>query len=203
MKKIITIITGAALVFTAIYSGYSLTKSSKKRTVQQKKDTKINTNTSQPPKSVNKPPKTTKNELKKIKLYFPSNERLKIEEIADKFQPEVALNLLLGGPKKPGNVSYIPKGTSLLSFKIEKGNAVINFSRQILDPGNIGAKDEELTLYSFANTLTQFPKIKGVIIQVEGKTEGELDGRFVEDFWGHIGLYDQPFQRNENLVASQ
>ena len=45
------------------------------------------------------------------------------------------------------------------------------------------------------NTLTEFPGIENVSFTVEGK----IDDRTM-DWWGHVGLYEQPFQRDVSGV---
>jgi hypothetical protein len=56
-----------------------------------------------------------------------------------------------------------------------------------------------LAIYSIVNTLTEFDEIERVRITIEGKQNGEVDGLFVEDFWGHVGIYED-FTRNEDIM---
>ncbi|GAG78354.1 unnamed protein product, partial [marine sediment metagenome] len=35
----------------------------------------------------------------------------------------------------------------------------------------------------------------------EGKDSGQVDGLYIEDFWGHVGIYEE-FTRNEVIIKS-
>ena len=75
----------------------------------------------------------------------------------------------------------IPRGTRLLSLKVKDGLATVDLSREFSDNFSGGAEDEALCISSILRTLSQFPEIKKVLFEVEGKpldTLGhlELDG---------------------------
>lgn len=110
--------------------------------------------------------------------------------------------LIKGEPLDASLKPIIPKEAKILGIKIEDGMATVDFSREILQV-NVGAQGEALGIYSIVNTLTQFPTIQKVQFLVEGKDKGEIDGRRIEDWWGHIGLFEQPFSRNDELVPLQ
>jgi len=95
-----------------------------------------------------------------------------------------------GQPLTKGAELVFPSGTKILGVKVENGLATVNFSREVLK-ANQGSEGEALAIQSMVNTLTEFPEIRAVSFQVEGR----LDNR-TKDWWGHVGLYDQPFQRN-------
>lgn len=137
---------------------------------------------------------------KATKIYFPSGSFLKAETYKGRLGAKEALVKLIRGPKEKGSENFIPPKTRLLSLKIVNNRAYVNFSKEILRPQNASGEAEELTIYSIVNTLTEHLNIKEVFIQVEGRRDGEVEGYLIEDFWGHIGLYDQPFKRNENLI---
>ncbi|MCL5072262.1 MAG: GerMN domain-containing protein, partial [Actinobacteria bacterium] len=59
---------------------------------------------------------------------------------------------------------------------------------------------EILAIYSIVNTLTNFEEIKKVKITVDGKDSGQIDGLYIEDFWGHVGIYEA-FVRNEEVIG--
>ncbi len=88
-----------------------------------------------------------------------------------------------------------PKDTRVLGITTEKGLATINFSKEVLTNSNVGSDGEELGIQSVVNTLTEFPNIEKVAFQVEGSAEGPA-----RDWWGHIGLYEQPFTRDLSRV---
>lgn len=110
--------------------------------------------------------------------------------------PQAAVKeLIAGNPRTEGAAKVLPAGTRLLGININAdGLAVVNFSGEVLN-ANVGASGEMLGIQSIVNTLTEFPQVKSVSFQVNGK----LDTR-ARDWWGHVGLYDQPFKRNLERV---
>lgn len=101
-----------------------------------------------------------------------------------------AQEVISGQPLTKGAEHVFPPGTRILGVKVKNGLATVNFSREVLK-ANQGSEGEALAIQSMVNTLTEFPDVRAVSFQVEGK----LDNR-TKDWWGHVGLYDQPFQRN-------
>ena len=87
--------------------------------------------------------------------------------------------------------SIFPSDTKVLDITIEKGLATVDFSKEVLHNSNVGSTGEALGIQSVVNTLTEFPNIEKVAFHVEGSSEGPA-----KDWWGHIGLYDQPFTRD-------
>ena len=86
--------------------------------------------------------------------------------------------------------SIFAPGTEVLGITIENGLATVNFNEQVL-AANVGSAGEALGIQSIVNTLTELPNIEKVAFQVDGKTEGRT-----MDWWGHVGLYEQPFSRD-------
>lgn len=106
-----------------------------------------------------------------------------------------ALNeLISGAPKTPGAYKVLPPATVIRGISIRNGMAVVDFSRDVLH-ANVGAMGESLGLQSIVNTLTEFPSIQKISFLVEGKLDQEA-----RDWWGHVGLYQQPFTRNLSRV---
>jgi len=101
--------------------------------------------------------------------------------------------------RKEGAVSLIPKDAKVLSVAIKEGTATVDFSRGVLK-SNVGSEGEMLGIYQVVNTLTELPPIKSVRFTVEGKDSGVIGGRLVEDWWGHVGLSEQPFKRDAALI---
>jgi hypothetical protein len=102
--------------------------------------------------------------------------------------------LIRGVPHTPKAFRVIPEGTEILGIEVKEGQAVVNFSRKVLE-ANVGSALEALGISSIVNTLCEFPGIEMVSFQVEGKVDQET-----MDWWGHIGLYEQPFKPNWNSV---
>ncbi|SHF18981.1 Sporulation and spore germination [Desulfofundulus australicus DSM 11792] len=103
--------------------------------------------------------------------------------------------LISGEPSTPGAMRILPAGTRVLDVSVKDGLATVNFSREVLEQPGTGAEGEAMAIQSVVNTLTEFPEIRQVSFQVEGK----VDERTL-DWWGHVGLYDQPFRRDLSRV---
>lgn len=96
-------------------------------------------------------------------------------------------------PVTPGAMRVLPQATKINSINIKDGLATVDFSSDVLR-ANVGASGEAMGIQSIVNTLTEFPEIKKVSFTVEGKVEGAMD------WWGHVGLYEQPFSRDLSTV---
>ena len=91
-----------------------------------------------------------------------------------------AMNLLIEGPPEgSGMSSLLPKGTRLLSWRLDKGVAYVDFSRELLE-ANVGSTGEALLLGQIVGTLGEFPDVWKVRILVEGKP--------LESLAGHIDI---------------
>ncbi len=109
--------------------------------------------------------------------------------------PRAAINeLIKSDPKTEGAARTLPPDTRLLGISVKDGLATVNFSKEVLS-ANVGSAGEALGIQSIVNTLTEFPQIREVSFQVEGKVDGRT-----REWWGHVGLYEQPFKRNLDKV---
>lgn len=113
--------------------------------------------------------------------------------------PEVARaaleELISGTPLTPGAGRVLPANTQVRGIRIdENGLATVDFSPEVLT-ANVGSAGEALGIASIVNTLTEFPTIKKVSFTVNG----QVDER-TQDWWGHVGLYGQPFSRDLSKV---
>lgn len=152
------------------------------------------------------PTATTVKKLMTVTLYFMQEQDGAMFLVPEKREiPKTesvagaSLEELIKGAQKPGLTSAIPSKTRVLSIKVANGLATVDFSKEVLD-ANIGSEAEALGIAQIVNTLTEYPSISKVKFLVEGKEEGEINGREVRDWWGHVGLYDQPFSRNTALI---
>lgn len=91
--------------------------------------------------------------------------------------------------------SIFPTGTEVLDVTVENSLATVNFNDKVLESASVGAAGEALGLQSVVNTLTELYNIDKVAFAVEGKSDGR-----VLDWWGHVGLYEQPFTRDLSMV---
>ncbi|MEA4924459.1 MAG: Gmad2 immunoglobulin-like domain-containing protein [Syntrophomonadaceae bacterium] len=127
-------------------------------------------------------------------LKFTDNEEYLVREVHQvEKTTEVAaaaLNELINGnPVTPGAARVLPPETKVLGIKINQGLATVDFSADVLK-ANVGASGEALGIASIVNTLTEFPNIQRVSFTVEGQVDKAMD------WWGHVGLSQQPFQRD-------
>ncbi len=112
---------------------------------------------------------------------------------------------LIKGPESSNLYPTIPSNVRVNSVEISDGTATVDFSREIitnLDEIPHSSATEIMAIYSIVNTLTEFEEIDRVKITVEGKDSGQIDGFYIEDFWGHVGIYEE-FTRNEEIIKSQ
>jgi spore germination protein GerM len=113
----------------------------------------------------------------KIKLYFAGigqNQQFEFEERTifagdPKIAVTNAVKELIGGPSKSYHFPVIPPGTKLLSVDISENFAKINFSQDFLQNSLESGILDEYVIYTIVNTVTEIPKIDGVIFLIEGK----------------------------------
>ncbi|PKM77289.1 MAG: spore gernimation protein [Firmicutes bacterium HGW-Firmicutes-15] len=101
--------------------------------------------------------------------------------------------LIKGNPVTPGAYRVLSPDTKVLGININQGLATVNFSSEVLR-ANVGSVGEALGIVSIVNTLTEFPTIQKVSFMVDGQVEKAID------WWGHVGLSEQPFSRNLTVV---
>lgn len=114
-----------------------------------------------------------------------------------------AMQELIAGPAPDSQLHpVLPDTVKVLGIGVEGGICTVNASKEILTDANqvgVSASGEGLALAAIANTLTQFAEVDKVELLVEGVQSGMVEGRFVEDFWGHMGLPEY-LERNEDLI---
>jgi len=146
-----------------------------------------------------------------VKLYFAVYEddraylEAEIRNIAD--DGSLYLNIieeLIKGPESGQLMATLPPDAKVNSVTVSDGIAIVDFSREIITSTDIiphSSTTEILAIFSIVDTLTEFKEIQKVRITVEGKQEGELNGLYIEDFWGHVGIYED-FERNEQVIGT-
>ncbi|MEW6183874.1 MAG: Gmad2 immunoglobulin-like domain-containing protein [Bacillota bacterium] len=102
--------------------------------------------------------------------------------------------LIAGTPLTKGAYRVLPADTKILGIAVKNGLATVDFSKEVLR-ANVGASGEALGIQSIVNTLTEFPSIEKVAFRVEGKLDESA-----KQWWGHVGLYGQPFTRDLSNV---
>ncbi|MFR5683505.1 MAG: GerMN domain-containing protein [Clostridia bacterium] len=114
-----------------------------------------------------------------VTLYFKEKEQQKLAtetrvidaKILLENPYEILINMLIGGPKTDNLENIIPKDTKLNSVKIEKGTAILDFSKEFIENHQNGVEEEKKTIQSIVNTLTQLTEVNQVKILVEGKSD--------------------------------
>jgi germination protein M len=115
---------------------------------------------------------------------------------------KTAVEELIKGPSVEGLYPTLPSDTVVNSVSVSDGLAAVDFNIRIIDNFDEiphSSTTETLAIYSIVNTLTEFEEIEKVRITIEGRDSGEVEGYYVEDFWGHIGIYES-FERNEDII---
>ncbi|MEJ5186972.1 MAG: GerMN domain-containing protein [Candidatus Geothermincolales bacterium] len=134
------------------------------------------------------------------KLYLKAEKR-KVTYQGDLYAA-VMRELVRGPSSASGLRPVLPRTTRVLGTRLEEGVLFVDLSKEaLLDSPSLGtgAEGEALALASLANTMTELPGVNRVKLLVEGKDKGMVDGRAVEDFWGHVGLPEY-LERNESLI---
>jgi len=114
------------------------------------------------------------------------------------------LEELIKGPQSEELSPTLPSNVKVNSVEISDSTATVDFSKEIItnfEEIPHSSTTEVLAISSIVDTLTEFEEIKKVKITIEGKESGEVDGIYIEDFWGHVGIYEE-FTRNETIIKS-
>lgn len=91
------------------------------------------------------------------------------------------LGELIQGPLTVTSTRTIPPKTKILSLSIQKGVAVIDFSKDIRDDFPGGALVEDITIKSIVWSMTQIPGINGVSILINGEYGDSIGGHILLD----------------------
>jgi germination protein M len=95
------------------------------------------------------------------------------------------INLLLEGPRNENHEKLIPEGTKLLNASIDKDVLTLDFSEEFINNHNGGKEEEEKTIESIVNTLTELTEVNSIKILINGQEnqsfkDGEID--FTQNF---------------------
>lgn len=110
---------------------------------------------------------------------------------------------IVKGPTDVQSYPTVPSTVKVNSVIVADGLAIVDFSKEIItDTQEIphSSTTEVLAIYSIVDTLTEVKEITKVRITIEGKQKGLIDGLYIEDFWGQVGIYDD-FVRNEQFLT--
>lgn len=123
--------------------------------------------------------------MREIVLYFASSDGEALEAEVRSIPKEegiarATVNQLIYGPKTEGLLPTIPAATILEDINIKDGVCIVDFSEELRSDHPGGLKNEQLTVYSIVNTLSQFDSVEQVRILVDGKA--------VESLAGHVDV---------------
>jgi spore germination protein GerM len=76
--------------------------------------------------------------------------------------------------------SLIPKDTKLLDFKLEKGNLLLNFSKEIKNYG--GNLTEQWMVYRILSAGFSIPKVESITVFIEGKKDYFPEGTIIDAY---------------------
>lgn len=82
---------------------------------------------------------------------------------------DILVNMLIGKPKNEQLENCIPEGTILLDTAKEGDCVILNFSKDFVENQNGGKEEEEKTITSIVNTLTELNEVNSVKIKIEGE----------------------------------
>lgn len=161
------------------------------KTTAEKPDTKIPTG--QPNREEEHGPVSPQIKTEEKQLFFvrysESTESIEIVPVIRRISYEASpltqtLNTLLYGPNvselSRNLVTMIPDKTKILSIRIDKGIATINFNEAFMFNSN-GREGMEAQLAQIVYTATQFPTVSAVQFLIEGEKKTYLtDGSYIE-----------------------
>jgi len=147
---------------------------------------------------------------KTVTLYFASledDQAYLVKETRELKEPDeniykAIIEELIKGPTSQDLYPTIPPDSVVNSVKLTNGLAIVDFNLSIItnyEDIPHSSTTETLAIYSIVNALTEFEEIEMVKITIEGSDSGEVDGIYIEDFWGHIGIYEN-FYRNTEII---
>lgn len=81
---------------------------------------------------------------------------------------QILIEMLIEGPKNEKLQTTIPQGTKINNVYLKENIVYIDFSKEFID-NHKGGKEEEKTINSIVNTLTELTEVKYVKILIDGK----------------------------------
>lgn len=109
---------------------------------------------------------------KKSKEITPEARMIDVKDLIN--EPyKVLINLLIEGPKNENLEKTIPEGTKLIGEILEGDTLKLNFSREFLNKE--GKEEEEKTIESIVNTLTELTEVNSIKILIEGEENKKFE----------------------------
>ncbi len=82
---------------------------------------------------------------------------------------ETLIKMLIEGPKNENHEKAIPEGTKLLGSILEQDVLKLDFSNEFIDNHKGGKEEEEKTIESIVNTLTELTEVNSIKILINGE----------------------------------
>lgn len=79
------------------------------------------------------------------------------------------MNLLIEEPKNEKLKTTIPQGTRILKAELKDDIVYLDLSKEFIDNHSGGQEEENKTIYSIVNTLTQLNEVNGIKILINGR----------------------------------
>lgn len=140
-------------------------------------------------------PQGVPEQTRNVSLFF-STGRTLVEEprlVDSKDVYEKTLGELLAArPVRNSEIAIVQPTAKARSVTFERGVLTVDWSRDVLE-FDAEPKEKVLALAAILSTFGQFPEVKKVRFTVEGKTDGKLDGKDIQVFWGRVSLRGQPW----------
>jgi hypothetical protein len=139
----------------------------------------------------------SKDNMREVVIYVPAEDDILETKLAElpktSNQYRDAIQALLNNDRE-NEKTFFPKKAKLIDIKVDKqGQTIVNFDQRILELKADSQADEALGIGAIVRTLAEFPEVKKVSLQVEGKTKGRIGDKRIEDWWGFGGIQHQPF----------
>ena len=129
-----------------------------------------------------------------VSLYFkleedivPEARLIDVKELLNNPYEEI-LEMLIEGPKNNNLEKTIPEGTKINKILKEKDILIIDFSEEFINNHKGGEKEEEITIKSITNTITELTEINGIKILIEGEENKSFKDEKIK--------FDKIFKRN-------
>lgn len=102
------------------------------------------------------------------------------------------VNMLIIGPKNENLETTIPQGTILQKAEINNDTVVLDFSEEFINNHPGGAEEENKTINSIVNTLTELTEVNKVKILINGEENKSYNDNLVS--------FKDPFARVKNTI---
>lgn len=132
-----------------------------------------------------------------FKIYFSNEdseflvpERRNIDVASSDAVEKMIMAELMKGPKESGHFKTIPQEAKLLSIETKDGVCFVNFSKEFIEKFSGGTTEQQLTIYSIVNSLTELSTIERVQFLIEGEKREEF----------HDMVILEPMVPNKSLI---